>query len=419
MHLTNYAVNKNNDGFVQPSADSSDNNEGQEDASKRSLKWFMDWFRENYGDQKADLIWKRMGTVIVRTVLSILPTLSREYDQHFRSFNNIPRKFNPKSYYTDNSGAEAAASSETASRGSTSARSRKQSRSDQDEDHDEYIGSGEEEDEEDGEGEDENEEDEEGDGTSAGGRPHPQFRGSRCFEILGLDILIDKNLKAWLIEVNHLPSFGTDSPLDLDIKERLMEQTFNVLPTMADDEEAYMLYHKEQAEKRLTQEKRLSKAAIAEREREERERKEKERKKAAKNFAPASKPKPVSPAPPSVIIPEVPTVDRVEEIKKELVTIYTEYCPDKINKIDKLLSKYVTREEEFLQFVVEKYGVIQQKETPEPPSIVLPEPIFEPIDASKSVVEQEEYVEDKSVPMLIPRPPNSKDQRVKLSEIQR
>jgi hypothetical protein len=183
---------------------------------------------------------------------------------------------------------------------------------------------------------------------------------------------------------------------------------------MADDEEAYMLYHKEQAEKRLTQEKRLSKAAIAERDREERERKEKERKKAAKNFAPASKPKPVSPAPPSVIIPEVPTVDRVEEIKKELVIIYTEYCPDKINKIDKLLSKYVTREEEFLQFVVEKYGVIQQKKSPEPPQSLVPEPIFEPIDASASVIEQdeEETNEDKSVPMLIPRPPNSKDQRV-------
>lgn len=31
MHLTNYAVNKNNDDFVQPSADSSENNEGKFD----------------------------------------------------------------------------------------------------------------------------------------------------------------------------------------------------------------------------------------------------------------------------------------------------------------------------------------------------------------------------------------------------
>jgi tubulin polyglutamylase TTLL6/13 len=50
----------------------------------------------------------------------------------------------------------------------------------------------------------------------------PGLRGSRCFEILGFDIMIDSKLRPWLIEVNHLPSFGTDSPLDLDIKARLM-----------------------------------------------------------------------------------------------------------------------------------------------------------------------------------------------------
>jgi tubulin polyglutamylase TTLL6/13 len=30
-------------------------------------------------------------------------------------------------------------------------------------------------------------------------------RGSRCFEVLGLDIMIDSNLNPWMIEVNHLP----------------------------------------------------------------------------------------------------------------------------------------------------------------------------------------------------------------------
>lgn len=417
MHLTNYAVNKNNDGFVQPSADSSDNNEGQDDASKRSLKWFMDWFRENYGDEKAGLIWKRIGTVIVRTVLSILPTLGREYDQHFKSFNNIPRKFTPKSYYADNLSSMETSASESCSKTSNSGRSTKQSRSDEDEDHEESANNSgaenEEEDEDDGGGDDaENEEDENGNSY-----PRPQDRGSRCFEILGLDILIDKNLKAWLIEVNHLPSFGTDSPLDLDIKERLMQQVFQVLPTMGDDEEAYAQYHKEQAGKRLTQEKRLSKAAIEQKEREEREKKERERKAKAKAYVLPPKPKPVAEPPPvALIVPDAPpSIARVNEIKEELETIYLEYCPEKVSKIDKLLSKYMTREEEFLQFVIEKYGVVQYKKSPEPP-LVVPDPGFESISTSASVSQQEEEnsqsEEDKSVPMLIPRPPSLKDARV-------
>jgi tubulin polyglutamylase TTLL6/13 len=50
-----------------------------------------------------------------------------------------------------------------------------------------------------------------------------------CFQILGLDIMIDTKLKPWLIEVNHLSSFGTDSPLDKKIKYDLIWDTFNLL----------------------------------------------------------------------------------------------------------------------------------------------------------------------------------------------
>jgi len=39
-----------------------------------------------------------------------------------------------------------------------------------------------------------------------------------CFEILGLDILIDSKLKPWVIEINISPSFNVDTPLDFRIK---------------------------------------------------------------------------------------------------------------------------------------------------------------------------------------------------------
>lgn len=49
--------------------------------------------------------------------------------------------------------------------------------------------------------------------------------GYSCFEVLGFDILIDRNAKPWLMEVNHTPSFATDTPLDFDIKSRLIRET--------------------------------------------------------------------------------------------------------------------------------------------------------------------------------------------------
>jgi len=39
-----------------------------------------------------------------------------------------------------------------------------------------------------------------------------------CFEVLGFDIMLDIYLKPWLIEVNHTPSFNTDTPLDFRVK---------------------------------------------------------------------------------------------------------------------------------------------------------------------------------------------------------
>ena len=48
---------------------------------------------------------------------------------------------------------------------------------------------------------------------------------SMCFEILGFDVLIDDKLKPWLIEINHAPSFATDTPLDFKMKKDVIADT--------------------------------------------------------------------------------------------------------------------------------------------------------------------------------------------------
>jgi tubulin polyglutamylase TTLL6/13 len=55
------------------------------------------------------------------------------------------------------------------------------------------------------------------------------LENSMCFEILGIDIFLDDKLKPWLIEVNSLPSFATDSPLDKKIKYDVVYETIAML----------------------------------------------------------------------------------------------------------------------------------------------------------------------------------------------
>eukprot|EP00201_Polytomella_parva_P019323 CAMPEP_0175047746 /NCGR_PEP_ID=MMETSP0052_2-20121109/5777_1 /TAXON_ID=51329 ORGANISM="Polytomella parva, Strain SAG 63-3" /NCGR_SAMPLE_ID=MMETSP0052_2 /ASSEMBLY_ACC=CAM_ASM_000194 /LENGTH=420 /DNA_ID=CAMNT_0016311677 /DNA_START=218 /DNA_END=1478 /DNA_ORIENTATION=+ len=57
----------------------------------------------------------------------------------------------------------------------------------------------------------------------------PDNDGFSCFEILGYDVMLDTELKPWLIEVNHSPSFNIDSPLDLAIKEHLITDTIELV----------------------------------------------------------------------------------------------------------------------------------------------------------------------------------------------
>jgi len=52
---------------------------------------------------------------------------------------------------------------------------------------------------------------------------------TNCFEVFGYDILLDSDLKPWLVEINLSPSLACDSALDHQIKTSLLTDTFNMI----------------------------------------------------------------------------------------------------------------------------------------------------------------------------------------------
>ena len=75
--------------------------------------------------------------------------------------------------------------------------------------------------------------------------------GSRCISILGFDIMIDAKLKPHLIEVNHLPSFGADSPMDESIKSKVVYQALSVFKASASDQCIHESNEKSRRDNRL------------------------------------------------------------------------------------------------------------------------------------------------------------------------
>lgn len=135
MHLTNYAINKNSEYFIQ-NEDANDDSVGH----KRSLKFALKYLSQKRR-QDSDQLWASIKSIIIKTLLSAQPCLSHNY-----------RSCQPD-----------------------------------------------------------------------------DLENSLCFEILGFDIMLDRFCKPILLEVNHSPSFSTDSPLDYKIKSELIHDTIKLL----------------------------------------------------------------------------------------------------------------------------------------------------------------------------------------------
>ncbi|CAJ1427848.1 unnamed protein product [Effrenium voratum] len=56
-----------------------------------------------------------------------------------------------------------------------------------------------------------------------------ELHNGMCFEILGFDVMLDQKLQPWLLEVNHAPSFATESELDRIVKEEVLRDSFSLL----------------------------------------------------------------------------------------------------------------------------------------------------------------------------------------------
>lgn len=55
------------------------------------------------------------------------------------------------------------------------------------------------------------------------------INSKNSFELYGLDIIIDENLKPWLLEVNACPSFTATTKEDEELKVNMLDDCFTIV----------------------------------------------------------------------------------------------------------------------------------------------------------------------------------------------
>ena len=169
------------------------------------------------------------------------------------------------------------------------------------------------------------------------------LEGGRCFEILGFDIMLDYKLQPYLIEVNHLPSFGTDAPLDKAIKSKVIEQAMSVVRAKPDDRRAYERSQRRKSRHRLVNRSAGSSMFGRLEPHEDDEVDEDENDATASSMFRLHR----STSPPQHVFP--PTAKAILE------SIYKEHCPEKLDKVPAMLDKYRGYEDWLIAKVRERY----------------------------------------------------------------
>ncbi|CAD8177128.1 unnamed protein product [Paramecium octaurelia] len=77
------------------------------------------------------------------------------------------------------------------------------------------------------------------------------YANNMCFEILGFDIFLNHKLQPILLEVNHTPSFTTDTPLDSMIKKNLIRDTLKLMNVNLKAKEQIIASRKESLQQRV------------------------------------------------------------------------------------------------------------------------------------------------------------------------
>ncbi|KAJ3083400.1 Tubulin polyglutamylase ttll6 [Quaeritorhiza haematococci] len=224
MHLTNYAINKKSDKFKR--------DESGLRGSKRRITAVLEGLRKKRGCD-VDRLWKRIGDVIIKTLITVQPQLSRNLNACSR--NAMDKCSNSNVTSTNSTKHGSAKGNEGAGvrdgvAGGTSGFGGKD------------MGVG-------GEG---------GVGKTTTSADEDivknllmTYFGAPCFEILGFDIFVDSKLKPWVLEVNHSPSFTCDSELDYEIKHGVITDALRLLNLNSSTRKKFQKQQKEKLKSRL------------------------------------------------------------------------------------------------------------------------------------------------------------------------